>query len=90
MRVNAETLYAVYETTERNHDPDLVFGLAKLRVTRPDITQEQDRAMREFIGWHTQELAKAYKEGKAAFLAAVEVCTALDEERARQAAEAAR
>ena len=90
MKINAETLYAVYETTERNHDTDLVFGLAKLRVTRPDITDEQDKAMRGFMGRHGQELAKAYHEGKAAFLAAVEVCSALDEERARQAAEAAR
>ena len=87
MKIDSDTLYEVYKTTEHNHDPDLVFGLARLRVKRPDITQEQDRAMREFMGRYGSELARAYPD-REKFAAVVEKGVLTDEERTRCAAEA--
>lgn len=87
MKINADTLYEVYRTTERYHDPDLTIGLARLRAVRHDITQEQDRAMREFMGRYGSELARAYPD-REKFAETVKEGIRADEERARQAAEA--
>ena len=72
-------LYELYQITEENDAPDLAtVGMAMLRQAHPEITQEEDRAMREFTGRHGKELAAAYPDA-AAFAAAVEAGIAADE-----------
>ena len=64
---NPETLYELYQLTEQEDAPDLAtVGMAMLRARHPEIPQEEDEAMRQFIGWHGQELAEAYPD-KGAF-----------------------
>ena len=72
-------LYELYEITEKNDAPDLAtVGMAMLREKHPEITHEEDRAMREFTGRHGQELAAAYPD-REAFEAAVAAGVAEDE-----------
>ena len=83
--MKTELLYELYEITEKNDAPDLAtVGMAMLREAHPEITHEEDRAMREFTGRHGQELAAAYP-GKEAFKAAVEAGIQADKEAAEQA-----
>lgn len=77
--MNTELLYELYEITEKNDAPDLAtVGMAMLREKHPEITHEEDRAMREFTGRHGQELAAAYPD-REAFEAAVAAGVAEDE-----------
>lgn len=77
--MNTELLYELYEITEKNDAPDLAtVGMAMLREKHPEITHEEDRAMREFTGRHGQELAAAYPD-REAFAAAVAAGVAEDE-----------
>ena len=77
--MNTEMLYELYEITEKNDAPDLAtVGMAMLREAHPEITHEEDKAMREFTGRHGQELAAAYPD-KEAFSAAVAAGVAEDE-----------
>ena len=77
--MNTELLYELYEITEKNDAPDLAtVGMAMLREAHPEITHEEDKAMREFTGRHGQELAAAYPD-KEAFAAAVATGVAEDE-----------
>ena len=77
--MNTERLYELYEITEKNDAPDLAtVGMAMLREKHPEITHEEDRAMREFTGRHGQELAAAYPD-REAFEAAVAAGVAEDE-----------
>ena len=77
--MNTEMLYELYEITEKNDAPDLAtVGMAMLREKHPEITHEEDRAIREFTGRHGQELAAAYPD-REAFEAAVAAGVAEDE-----------
>ena len=77
--MKTEMLYELYEITEKNDAPDLAtVGMAMLREKHPEITHEEDRAMREFTGRHGQELAAAFPD-KEAFEAAVAAGVAEDE-----------
>lgn len=77
--MNTEMLYELYEITEKNDAPDLAtVGMAMLREAHPEITHEEDKAMREFTGRHGQELAAAFPD-KEAFEAAVAAGVAEDE-----------
>ncbi|MEA4933371.1 MAG: hypothetical protein VB071_07315 [Lawsonibacter sp.] len=62
--MNAIVLYGVYETTHKSHAPDTTIGLAMFKAEHPEvkITQEEDRKIREFMGCHGQELAKAFPD----------------------------
>ena len=72
-------LYELYQITEENNAPDLAtVGMAMLRQKHPEITQEEDEAMRLFVGRHGQELAAAYPD-RDAFEAAVAAGIAADE-----------
>ena len=83
--MKTEMLYELYEITEKNDAPNLAtVGMAMLREKHPEITHEEDRAMREFTGRHGQELAAAYPD-KEAFAAAVEAGVQADKEAAEQA-----
>ena len=82
--MKTEMLYELYEITEKNDAPDLAtVGMAMLREKHPEITHEEDRAMREFTGRHGQELAAAYPD-KEAFEAAVAAGVAEDEAAVKQ------
>lgn len=86
--MNTEMLYELYKVTEKNDAPDLAtVGMAMLREAHPEITHEEDRAMREFTGRHGQELAAAYPD-REAFAAAVEAGIQADKEAAEQAEQA--
>ena len=77
--MNTDMLSELYEITEKNDAPDLApVGMAMLREAHPEITHEEDKAMREFTGRHGQELAAAYPD-KEAFAAAVAAGVAEDE-----------
>ena len=80
--MNAEYIYNIFETTEKNGDPDLMIGLAKLKVDKPipeDITEKE---LCSFIGRHYNALVDAYKgHDMAAFEEAVLACEAQDAEK---------
>lgn len=85
--MNTEMLYELYEITEKNDAPDLAtVGMAMLREKHPEITHEEDKAMREFTGRHGAELAAAYQTGGMdTFAAAVEAGIQADKEAAEKA-----
>ncbi len=69
--MNAITLYNIYETTRENKAPDLTVGLAMFKEKNPGaVTHEEDKAIREFVGRHGQELAAAFPD-REKFAAAV-------------------
>lgn len=84
--MKANTLYDIFETTKKNGAPDLTIGLAMLRAERHDITDDEDKAMREFIGRHYDVLVAAYKTGPDAFEEAVAACVEEDERKEKAAA----
>lgn len=86
--MKANTLYGIYETTHDNQVSDLTIGLAMYKAEHPEdpISHEEDKAIREFIGRHGQELAQAFAEGTEAFAEVVAACEAEDTEKAAQEA----
>ena len=71
-------LYEIYTLTQANQAPDLTIGLAMYRAQHPGlVSQEEDKALREFMGRHGQDLAKAFPD-REAFDAAVEAALAED------------
>lgn len=86
--MKANTLYGIYESTHANQVPDLTIGLAMYKDEHPEdpISHEEDKAIREFIGRHGQELARAFVAGPDAFAEAVAACEAEDAEKAAQEA----
>ena len=78
--MDANYIYEIFETTRKNDAPDLNVGLAMLKVEQP-IPDEEDKAIREFMGRHYEALVEAYQTGdREAFAAAVAACEAEDEE----------
>lgn len=68
--VNPNHLYALYQCTEKNDAPDLAtVGMAMFLAEHPEISREEDKAMRLFVGAHGQKLAKAYPDEKRFYLA---------------------
>ena len=86
--MKANTLYGIYESTRANQVPDLTIGLAMYKAEHPEdpISHEEDKAIREFIVRHGQELAQAFAEGHEAFAEVVAACEAKDAEKAAQEA----
>lgn len=86
--MKANTLYGIYEATRENQVPDLTIGLAMYKAEHPEdpLSHEEDKAIREFIGRHGQELAQAFAEGPDVFAEAVAACEAEDAEKAAQEA----
>ena len=80
--MNAMYIYDIFEETERNQDPDLFIGLAKLKVDKPIPEDTTEGEICEFIGRHYQALVDAYKgHDRAAFEEAVLACEAADAEK---------
>ena len=68
--VNPNHLYALYQCTEKNDAPHLAtVGMAMFLAEHPEISREEDKAMRLFVGAHGQKLAKAYPDEKRFYLA---------------------
>ena len=78
--MNTNMLYELYRITEKNDAPDLAtVGMAMLRHEHPEITHEEDKEMRHFVGRHGKELAEVYLD-RAAFELAVEAGIRADRE----------
>ena len=85
--MNTNTLYEIYTINKQNPGEDLIISLAKYQAERQGaLPHEEARALREFVGKHGKTLAVAYRKGKAAFTAVVEVLEAQDKE-AQEAAQ---
>lgn len=79
--MNTNTLYDIYKLNHETEGEDLTISLAKFQAEHPGaVSHEEARALREFVGRHGKTLAVAYRKGKAAFTAVVEVLEAQDKE----------
>lgn len=80
--MNPITLYGIYEATRDNKALDLTIGLAMFQAEHPDVTisHEEDKAIREFIGKHSKELADGFAKGFDAFAETVAACEIEDAE----------
>lgn len=75
--MNTNTLYDIYLINRETEGEDLGISLAKYRASHPSaLSHEDDKAIREFIGAHGPELARAFDQGREAFEAAVDACEA--------------
>lgn len=86
--MNVNILYGIYESTRKNNAPDLTVGLAMFKAEHPEveISHEEDKAIRQFIGRHGQALAAGFADGPEAFAAAVAACE--DKDAGKEEAEA--
>lgn len=84
--MNAEYIYNIFEVTERNHDHDLLIGMAKLKAAKPLPEGMDERELCRFIGKHYHELVEAYAAGDLAVMEEVVlVCEEQDAEDAKEA-----
>lgn len=82
--MNTNTLYDIYKLNHETEGEDLTISMAKYQAEHQgEVSHEEARAMREFAGKHGKTLAVAYRKGKAAFQAVVEVLEAEDNEAAQ-------
>lgn len=84
--MNAEYIYNIFEATERNHDHDLLIGMAKLKAAKPLPEGMDERALCLFIGKHYHELVEAYAARDLAVME--DVVLACEEQDAADAKEA--
>lgn len=85
--MNTNTLYDIYTINKQTPGEDLTISLAKFQAEHQGaVSHEEARTLREFVGKHGKTLAVAYRRGKAAFQAVVEVLEAQDKE-AQEAAQ---
>ena len=85
--MNTNTLYDIYKLNHETEGEDLTISLAKFQAEHPGaVSHEEAKTLREFVGRHGKTLAVAYRKGKAAFQAVVEVLEAQDKE-AQEAAQ---
>ena len=79
--MNTNTLYDIYTINKQTPGEDLTISLAKFQAEHQGaVSHEEARALREFVGKHGKTLAVAFRKGKAAFTAVVEVLEAQDKE----------
>ena len=80
--MNAEYIYDIFEETERNQDPDLLIGLAKLQAEQPIPEGITEKELCSFIGRHYHTLVDAYKaHDLAVFEETVLACETADAEK---------
>lgn len=85
--MNTNTLYEIYTINKQTPGEDMTISLAKFQAANPGVLpHEEAKTLREFVGRHGKTLAVAYRKGKAAFQAVVEVLEAQDKE-AQEAAQ---
>lgn len=79
--MNTNTLYDIYTINKQTPGEDLTISLAKFQAEHPGaVSYEEAKTIREFVGKHGKTLAVAFRKGKAAFQAVVEVLEAQDKE----------
>ena len=79
--MNTNTLYDIYKLNHETEGEDLTISLAKFQAEHQGaVSHEEAKTLREFVGKHGKTLAMAYRKGKAAFQAVVEVLEAQDKE----------
>ena len=80
--MNTNTLYDIYNINKQTPGEDMTISLAKFQAEHPGaVSHEEAKTIREFVGKHGKTLAVAFRKGKAAFQAVVEV---LEAQEARQ------
>ena len=85
--MNTNTLYDIYTINKQTPGEDLTISLAKFQAEHQGaVSHEEAKTLREFVGKHGKTLTVAYRKGKAAFTAVVEVLEAQDKE-AQEAAQ---
>lgn len=85
--MNTNILYDIYTINHQTPGEDLTVSMAKFQAEHPGaVSHEEAKTIREFIGKHGKILAVAYRDGKAAFQAVVEVLEVKDKE-AQEAAQ---
>ena len=85
--MNTNTLYDIYKLNHETEGEDLTISMAKFQAEHQGaVSHEEAKTLREFVGRHGKTLAVAYRKGKAAFQAVVEVLEAQDKE-AQEAAQ---
>lgn len=85
--MNTNILHEIYTINKQTPGEDLTISLAKFQAEHPgEVSHEEAKTLREFVGRHGKTLAVAYRKGKAAFQAVVEVLEAQDKE-AQEAAQ---
>lgn len=85
--MNTNTLYEIYTINKQTPGEDLTISMAKFQSEHPgEVSHEEAKTIREFVGRHGKTLAVAFRKGKAAFQAVVEVLEAQDKE-AQEAAQ---
>lgn len=83
--MNTNKLYNIYETNREHSFHDLIIGLAQFKSDHPGtVSQEEDKAIRQIIGAHGPELAKAFPD-REKFAAAVAEGMAEDAKKAAEA-----
>lgn len=79
--MNTNTLYDIYTINKQTPGEDLTISLAKFQAEHQGaVSHDEAKTLREFVGRHGKTLAVAYRKGKAAFQAVVEVLEAQDKE----------
>ena len=79
--MNTNTLYDIYTINKQTPGEDLTISLAKFQAEYQDeVSHEEAKTLREFVGKHGKTLAVAFRKGKAAFQAVAEVLEAKDKE----------
>lgn len=82
--MNINTLYEIYTINKQTPGEDLTISMAKFQSEHPgEVSHEEAKTLREFVGRHGKTLAVAYRKGKAAFQAVAEVLYAEDNEAAQ-------
>ena len=82
--MNINTLYEIYTINKQTPGEDLTISLAKYQAEHQGaVSHEEAKTLREFVGKHGKTLAVAFRKGKAAFEAVVEVLEAEDNEAAQ-------
>ena len=82
--MNTNTLYEIYTINKQTPGEDLTISMAKFQAEHPgEVSHEEAKTLREFVGKHGKTLAMAYRKGKAAFQAVAEVLYAEDNEAAQ-------
>lgn len=77
--MDANYIYDIFETTHKNHAPDLNIGLAMLQEEQPLHDGDKLKETREFLGRHYEALVEAYKlRDRAVFAQVVANCQAED------------
>ena len=78
--MNADYIYAIFYTCERENLPDLTIALAHLQASCPIPDGMTEQQINQFLGRHYDALVEAYRTGDTdGFRAAVAACACMDE-----------